>query len=88
MDEKSYVIFSGSFGSSVVASVVSSEDGVVKDGDTFYCKGYEIVADGTDPIYCHNRTGDGTLTLKQALEQSCNVALMQIAKSEGKETFS
>lgn len=64
------------------------EDGVVKDGDTFYCKGYEIVADGTDPIYCHNRTGDGTLTLKQALEQSCNVALMQIAKSEGKETFS
>ena len=61
------------------------EDGVVKDGDTFYCKGYEIVADGTDPIYCHNRTGDGTLTLKQALEQSCNVALMQIAKSEGKE---
>ena len=38
------------------------EDGVVKDGDTFYCKGYEIVADGTDPIYCHNRTGDGTLT--------------------------
>lgn len=64
------------------------EDGVVKDGDTFYCKGYEIVADGTDPIYCHNRSGDGTITLKQALEQSCNVALMQIAKSEGRETFS
>lgn len=64
------------------------EDGIVKDGDTFFCKGYEIVADGTSPIYCHNRSGDGTLTLKQALEQSCNVALMQIAKSEGRETFS
>lgn len=64
------------------------EDGVVKDGDTFFCKGYEIVAEGTSPIYCHNRSGDGTLTLKQALEQSCNVALMQIAKSEGRETFS
>ena len=64
------------------------EDGVVKDGDTFYCKGYEIVADGTDPIYCHNRSGDGTITLKQALVQSCSVALMQIAKSEGRETFS
>lgn len=64
------------------------EDGVVKDGDTFFCKGYEIVAEGTSPIYCHNRSGDGTITLKQALEQSCNVALMQIAKSEGRETFS
>ena len=64
------------------------EDGVVKDGDTFFCKGYEIVAEGSSPIYCHNRSGDGTLTLKQALEQSCNVALMQIAKSEGRETFS
>ena len=64
------------------------EDGVVKDGDTFFCKGYEIVAEGTSPIYCHNRSGDGTLTLKQALEQSCNVALMLIAKSEGRETFS
>lgn len=64
------------------------EDGVVKDGDIFFCKGYEIVAEGTSPIYCHNRSGDGTLTLKQALEQSCNVALMQIAKSEGRETFS
>ena len=64
------------------------EDGIVKDGDTFFCKGYEIVAEGTSPIYCHNRSGDGTITLKQALEQSCNVALMQIAKSEGRETFS
>ena len=64
------------------------EDGVVKDSDTFFCKGYEIVAEGTSPIYCHNRSGDGTITLKQALEQSCNVALMQIAKSEGRETFS
>lgn len=63
------------------------EDGVIQDGQTFYCKGYEIVAEGTDPIFCHNREGDGTLTLKQALEQSCNVALMQIAKAEGSETF-
>ena len=63
------------------------EDGVIQDGQTFYCKGYEVVAEGTDPIFCHNREGDGTLTLKQALEQSCNAALMQIAKAEGSETF-
>ncbi len=61
------------------------EEGVVEDGDTFYCDGYEEVADYT--IYCHNRTGDGTLTLKQALEKSCNDCLMQIAALEGSETF-
>ncbi len=61
------------------------EEGVIEDGDTFYCDGYEVVADYT--IYCHNRNGDGTLTVKQALEQSCNDCLMQIAALEGAETF-
>lgn len=63
------------------------EDGVVYDGETFYCDGYEVVVEGTNPIYCHNRDGDGTLTLKQALEQSCNDALMQIARKEGATIF-
>lgn len=61
------------------------EEGVVEDGDTFYCDGYQEVADYT--IYCHNRNGDGTLTVKQALEQSCNDCLMQIAALEGSEIF-
>ncbi len=61
------------------------EDAIVADGDTFYCDGSEDVGDYT--IYCHNRYGDGVLTLKQALEQSCNDALMYIAKLEGAEIF-
>jgi stage V sporulation protein D (sporulation-specific penicillin-binding protein) len=63
------------------------EDNVVNDGDTFYCDGYEIVVAGGTAIYCHNRDGDGTLTLKQALEQSCNDSLMQIAAAEGATVF-
>jgi stage V sporulation protein D (sporulation-specific penicillin-binding protein) len=63
------------------------EDNVVNDGDTYFCDGYEIVVSGGDAIYCHNRDGDGTLTLKQALEQSCNDSLMQIAAAEGATVF-
>lgn len=63
------------------------EDSVVYDGQTFFCDGYEQKADYT--IKCHNysKGGCGTLTLKGALEQSCNDALMQIATLEGADVF-
>lgn len=63
------------------------EDSVVYDGQTFFCDGFEQKADYT--IKCHNysKGGCGTLTLKGALEQSCNDALMQIASLEGSDTF-
>lgn len=43
---------------------------------------------GDHDIHCNNRSGHGSQTLKQALENSCNVALMQIGQSLGKEEFS
>lgn len=63
------------------------EDGVVSDGDTFFCDGYEIVVEGGEPIYCHNTAGEGTLTLKQSVEMSCNDAMMAISKAEGAKIF-
>lgn len=63
------------------------EDGIVEDGDTFMCDGYEIVVDGGSPIYCHNVAGDGLITLKQSVEQSCNDVMMAISKKEGPKIF-
>ncbi|MGN0394154.1 MAG: peptidoglycan D,D-transpeptidase FtsI family protein [Coprococcus sp.] len=63
------------------------EDGIVSDGDTFYCDGYETVVEGGSPIYCHNPAGEGTLTLKQTIENSCNDAMMQISRKEGAKIF-
>lgn len=76
-------------GSTYKAFTISGalEDGVVYDGQTFYCDGSEVVASGVAPIYCHNRSGDGNLTVGQALEQSCNDILMQIAAAEGATIF-
>lgn len=38
-------------------------------------------------IKCHKRTGHGTVTVSNALEQSCNVALMHMGEQMGKETL-
>ena len=62
------------------------EDGVLKGDESFFCGGQLDVADWT--IKCHNHSGHGQVSVEGALMQSCNVALMQIAQAEGRETFS
>ncbi len=61
------------------------EDGVLKGDETFFCGGQLDVADWT--IKCHNHQGHGQVSVENALTQSCNVALMQIAQAEGRKTF-
>ena len=55
--------------------------------DSYYeCLGSWQV--GPHNIHCHNRYGDGTISLKMAVAKSCNVAMMKIATTMGAETFS
>ena len=61
------------------------EDGALKGDETFFCGGNLKVAD--TPINCHNHSGHGQVNIEQSLMQSCNVALMQIAETEGRKTF-
>ncbi len=61
--------------------------GAITGNETYDCFGSLVVATGTKPIGCHNRYGDGTLTVQQAVEKSCNVALMQIAAVTGKQNY-
>ena len=61
------------------------EDGALKGDETFFCGGNLKVADTT--INCHNHSGHGQVNVEQSLMQSCNVALMQIAETEGRKTF-
>ncbi len=61
------------------------ELGTLTGDETFYCGGSKTIADYT--IHCSNRQGHGTQTLKQALEDSCNVALMDIGAGLGSENF-
>ncbi len=61
------------------------EEGTVYEGEVFICNGY--LSYGGYDIYCHNRTGDGEVTLEDSIKYSCNVALMEIADGMGKSIF-
>lgn len=61
------------------------EDSVLKGDESFFCGGKLEVEDYE--INCHNHNGHGQVNIEQALMQSCNVALMEIAQKEGRSTF-
>ncbi len=74
-------------GSTFKVFTVSSalESGVISESDTFTCSGSKTVADRT--ISCWKDGGHGTQTLGQTLENSCNVALMDIGAKLGTDLF-
>ena len=61
--------------------------GLAHEDDTYYCGGSLMVGDWSQPIRCSNTSGHGTQTLTEALMNSCNVAMMQIAEKIGKDRF-
>ena len=61
------------------------EEGILTGKEHFYCGGSKVVSDYN--IKCHKKAGHGDQTLTQALENSCNVALMEIAEKIGAQMF-
>lgn len=61
------------------------EENKVNTTETFLCTGHELIGGWTIP--CHVKTGHGKLTIKEAIMQSCNPAMMQIAARMGVATF-
>jgi len=61
------------------------ESGKLSGNETYFCGG--SLWYGGHEIHCHNRLGDGQLTVKEAVEKSCNVALMQMGDAIGKNMF-
>jgi len=59
--------------------------GKITGNETYQCNGYLDVADYQ--IHCHNRLGDGLLTVQQGIAKSCNVVLMDVAFAMGKEEW-
>ncbi len=61
------------------------DSGSINRTDSYYCGGvYEV---GGHQIHCHKRIGHQNLSVSGALEQSCNIALMQVGQAMGKDTF-
>ncbi len=69
----------------ILTVAMGYEEGVVNERSTFKCTGGTRVADRL--IHCWKRTGHGDVNLSQALEKSCNCALMSIVEDVGNEKF-
>lgn len=76
----------GSTFKTITASIALEENITETDipGD-FYCSGVQTVDDSR--IYCANTSGHGSQTLRNALENSCNPALIQLGARIGTHTF-
>ena len=61
------------------------DSGSITGNETYYCGG--LLEIGGYKIRCHNRYGDGEITVSNAVAQSCNVALMHIADATGESTY-
>lgn len=61
------------------------EEGILTGSESYNCTGVKEVGD--HQIHCNNRFGHGMLTFSGALEQSCNVAFMDIGARIGKKVF-
>lgn len=61
------------------------EAGCINGNESYNCTGALDVGDHT--IHCHNRLGDGILSVQQGIQKSCNVVLMNVAFSMGKEKW-
>ena len=61
------------------------ESGSITGNETYLCEGKLHVGD--HDIKCHQKFGDGRLTVQEGVERSCNVVLMNVAFAMGKNTF-
>lgn len=61
------------------------DNGSITGNEVYQCNGSLEI--GGHDIRCHNRYGDGQVSVGRSIEISCNVALMQIGQSLGSATF-
>lgn len=61
------------------------EEGVITPNSSFPCGGYTDI--GGYRIYCHLRSGHGTINIEQIMAQSCNMGVIQIANLLGVDKF-
>lgn len=71
----------------IITAAAGLEEGIVEPdkSNVFSCKGYEEI-NGVR-MYCSDNTGHGKLSLRGALQHSCNPAFIQLGKKIGAATL-
>ena len=63
------------------------ETGKLTGNETYNCTGSLMIPGYPSPVKCHKFSGHGIQTIEDAIANSCNVALMQMAETIGVEDF-
>lgn len=71
----------------VITSCMGWSEGVINDDSRYSCSGYYVPFEGASKVGCHNTSGHGIETYKEALCNSCNPAFMQIGMALGEDKF-
>jgi stage V sporulation protein D (sporulation-specific penicillin-binding protein) len=61
------------------------ESGSIVGTESYNCEG--VVEIGGKKIKCHNRWGDGYLTVQEGVERSCNIAMIRVGQAMGINNF-
>ena len=72
----------------ILTTAIAIEEGVSSTTEMFRCTGSYKVSGWNTPIKCHKTSGHGSLTFAEALQQSCNPVMMNLAERIGISTFS
>ena len=71
----------------IVTTSVALQEKVSNLNAMFHCSGSLKIDGYYRAISCHKRTGHGVITFAEALQQSCNPAMMTLGMKIGKSTF-
>lgn len=71
----------------LITTAIALQEKVAKTTDMFSCSGSLKIDGFYRAISCHKKTGHGSLNFKQALQQSCNPSMMNLAFRIGKDKF-
>ena len=73
----------------LITLAIALEEGIITADSTrmFYCRGYMNVRGRTEPLNCWRRTGHGSIDLTHAMQQSCNIATVELALEIGPDLF-
>ncbi len=73
--------------SKILTVATALEENAVNASNHFFCDGYQHVSVFDIKCTAYRKGGHGDLSLTEAIMQSCNDAMMQIAALTGKESF-
>ena len=69
----------------IITAAIALEENVVSLDDSFYCPGYITVEDRR--IHCHKRSGHGSETFVQGIQNSCNPVFIDLGLRKGCDRY-